>query len=367
MTTILHTEASLGWGGQEMRILSEAIGMRERGHTVLFAISPGAQLTIRAREKGFYVEEMPLQLSRMHIGIYQLRKLIKKYHVDIINTHSSSDAWVGGIAARFSGIKVIRTRHLSTAIRPGLNSLALYNWLSDYTVTTCKKVSEKVILQAKLSSDRCSSIPTGVDPKKLQVSTDDVIAFKKKWGIGPLDFVVGTTCVLRSWKGIPTLIEAAKNLKEQPNLKWLIVGSGHAEFGLKKMCSEYGLDKQIIFTGHLENPYTAIAAMDIFALLSTAHEGVSQSTLQAAYLKKPLITTKIGGLPEICVHSKTGYKVQGIGVDAQEVSEYVVKLSQDASLKKKMGEQAQELVLQKFTFESMLDQMESVYRVVLKK
>jgi glycosyltransferase involved in cell wall biosynthesis len=104
--------------------------------------------------------------------------------------------------------------------------------------------------------------------------------------------------------------------------------------------------------------------MDIFSLLSTAHEGVSQSTLQAAYLKKPLITTTVGGLPEICLNDQTGFQIVG-NTNSQDVSKYVMKLNKDTSLKQRMGQQAQDLVLSKFTFDKMLDQMEVVYKTVL--
>ena len=49
---ILHLEASSGWGGQEMRILREAQGMRERGYEVIFGVMKGGQLVDRARTAG---------------------------------------------------------------------------------------------------------------------------------------------------------------------------------------------------------------------------------------------------------------------------------------------------------------------------
>ena len=49
---ILHTESSNGWGGQEIRILREAIGMRERGHEIYFAVVKGGKLAIKARRRG---------------------------------------------------------------------------------------------------------------------------------------------------------------------------------------------------------------------------------------------------------------------------------------------------------------------------
>ena len=61
---ILHTEASLGWGGQERRILAEAQAMRSRGHRLSFACDPRGELFPRARRQGF--EVTPLRFGRWH-------------------------------------------------------------------------------------------------------------------------------------------------------------------------------------------------------------------------------------------------------------------------------------------------------------
>src|SRR3989338_3572964 len=110
------------------------------------------------------------------------------------------------------------------------------------------------------------------------------------------DFLVGTACFVRSWKGIFDFLKAAHSLREEKHLKWIIVGGGYLR-EYKRVAEEMGLSSAVIFTGHLDAPYAALAAMDLFALLSTANEGISQAALQAAYLKRPLITTPIGGLP----------------------------------------------------------------------
>lgn len=83
---ILHTEASTGWGGQEIRILREAIGMRERGHTIVFAVGQGAKLSQKALEQGFSVVEFPLGKSRIALSLGVLIRCIRKHHVDVIYT-----------------------------------------------------------------------------------------------------------------------------------------------------------------------------------------------------------------------------------------------------------------------------------------
>ncbi|MCH9627197.1 MAG: D-inositol-3-phosphate glycosyltransferase [Chlamydiales bacterium] len=356
---ILHTEASPGWGGQELRILSEAEGMRARGHQVIIAVQEGGGLVQPARKAGFLVYEISFQKTRLFQAFYQLLRIIRKHGIEIVNTHSSLDAWVGGIAGKVSGSRVIRTRHLSTPIRKGVNSRLLYNWLADYVVTTCQSVVEVIQEQARLPLHRCRSIPTGVNPEKLVCAPDEVRAFRESLGVKPEECLVGTLCVLRGWKGVSDLLHAAKLLEDVPNLKWVVVGSGASENHFHREHKELGLGERVFFTGHLASPSTALAAMDVFLLLSWANEGVSQASLQAAWLAKPLVTTTVGGLGEVCLEGKTGFQVPKR--DPEAVALAVKRLAQDAALRKEFGERAKELVKQNFTLDHTLDQMEAIY------
>lgn len=359
MVKILHTEASTGWGGQEIRILKEAEGMRERGHTVLFATEKNAELARVAREKGFTVHQLSYSWRKSYLTIFQLMKIIKKEKIDLVNTHSSLDAWLGGIAGKLSGSRLIRTRHVSSSIKPGINSLLLFRLLADKTVTTCERVKEIIMRQAGLTEERCLSIPTGIDPLSIHVSSQERKEVREGLLANEEDIVIGSLCILRSWKGVNKMIECANLLKDIPNLRWVIAGSGPFEPVLKNMVRDLGLEKNIIFTGFLENPYPTLSAMDIFLLLSSANEGVSQAALQAAYLEKPLITTLTGGLPEICINGKTGYLTSS--QDPSEIAGFILALSKDTLLRESMGKAAKALVLEKFTFDKTLDRMEALY------
>ena len=99
--------------------------------------------------------------------------------------------------------------------------------------------------------------------------------------------------------------------------------------------------------------------MDIFTLLSTGHEGISQASLQASWLKKPLITTTIGGLPEVCIDGVTGLLVPP--ASPEKVAEAVLKLANDADLRKSMGENARKLVEKNYLFDHTLNAMELMW------
>ena len=348
---ILHLEASPGWGGQEIRILREAEGMRLKGHEVIFGVMRGGKLVAEARKSGFEVYEIDFPKLYWLTTLPRLLQIMLRHRINLLNTHSSLDSWIGGIAARLYGIPIVRTRHLSTGIRGGLNSRLLYGSLADSVVTTCASILPMISKLSGKPLSRMSSIPTGVDPVRLES-----LRTKSKKS---KDFLVGTACFMRSWKGIYDLLETANLLREVPHLRWRIIGGGHEETYRKK-AKELGLDGIVEFTGHLENPIPAIEELDVFVLLSTAHEGVSQAILQAAYLAKPLIATPVGGLSEVCLNEQTGIEVPPFS--PAKVAEAVLRLMEDPKTCKQFGLKAKVLVLNEFTLAKSLNRMEEVYR-----
>lgn len=357
---ILHLEASSGWGGQEIRILREAEGMRQRGHEVILAVSKGGGLVTRGREAGFTVYELNFRRPAWILCLFSLLRIMRKHKINLVNTHSSLDSWIGGIAARIAGRAVIRTRHLSTPIKQGWNSKIVYGKLADFVVTTCASIVPMIVRQSGKKAELCRSVATGVDPNKIRVKTEDSVLFRKELGIAPGDFLVGTACFMRSWKGIDDLLKAADLLRDVKGLKWVIVGGGHAERH-KLKAKELKLEGIVHFTGHLDNPFPALAAMDLFTLLSTAHEGVSQAILQAAYLGKPLVATPVGGLGEVCIDQKTGISVAPFSPD--QVAKAVLSLKENPLFCQRFGQGARKLVEEKFTLTHTLNQMEEVYRL----
>lgn len=358
---ILQLEASCGWGGQEMRILKEALGMKEKGHTTFFGVMKGATLGNKAKAAGFVVYELNFKRPHWIISFFLLARIFYKHKIDLVNTHSSLDGWLGGIAARIFRKKVVRTRHLSTNIKPGLNSVLVYGKLADFVVTTCQAIVPTIVKQSGKSPQKVLSIPTGIDPENVQYDQEEAKEFRKKFGVSEKDFLVGTACVMRSWKGINVLLDAANSLRDVPNLKFIIIGGGHAEIHHQR-AKELKLEKIVRFTGHLDNPYPGIGALDLFTILSTASEGVSQAILQAAHFKKPLVATPTGGLQEVCIPDQTGILVPCF--DAKAVADAILQLKTNDSLREQFGQNAFKLVQEKFTFKQTLDEMEKVLQSV---
>ncbi len=361
--TIFHLEASPGWGGQEIRILREAQGMRQRGYRVIFAVMNGGRLAEEARKEGFVAYELNFQKGAWPYTLGRLVHLIRKEKVSLVNTHSSLDSWIGGLAARLCRVPIVRTRHLSTQNKGGLNSRLLYGKLADFVVTTCAAIVPEISQKSGKPLSCIKSVPTGVDPLRMEASEEEGKAFRRFLGVADTDFLIGTACFMRSWKGLGDFLDAALLLQATPGLKWVIIGGGHQET-YRKRASELGLGNSLHFTGHLSNPAAALRGLDAFALLSTAHEGVSQAILQAAYLKKPLIATHTGGLSEVCLDGRTGIQVPTFS--PEKVADAALLLMKDKELCRIYGEKGRELVLSRFTLKKTIDEMEDVYRKVMK-
>ena len=353
---LIHTEASLGWGGQEMRILREAVAMREKGHQIFFITANQAQLAKKAREKNFKVYTIPFKRHYLPLTVFMLAAIYLYTRADLINTHSSWDSWVGGLTARALFRKVIRTRHLSTRLRNDFQTKFLYTKIPNGIATTCEEVAKTLRTNFNLTSDFCRSIPTGVDTSHLLPTPRSLTSQPK--------FIIGTACIFRSWKGLTTLLKAFSLMEEKSDIILFFIGDGPMRPILQKEVIDLRLKDKVYFTGFLDNPLPAIATLDVFCLLSTAHEGVSQALLQAAHLGKPLITTPISGSQEVCLNGKTGFVVPYD--DPYTTKDALLYLKNDPALREKLGLAAKSHVQSKFTWEHTVNDMEKMFLNALK-
>ena len=92
------------------------IAVREEGVDVFLACRDDSVIKKKALENNIKVFTLPFRGNVDFKTLFSLNKIIKDYSIDIVNTHSGKDTWVGGLAAKFAGIKFIRTRHLSNRI-----------------------------------------------------------------------------------------------------------------------------------------------------------------------------------------------------------------------------------------------------------
>src|SRR5260221_11087166 len=128
---IVHTESSLGWGGQELRILSESQGLARRGHELTLLCPPEARIFAEAPNWGLRTVALPIGRKRLD-GLLALRRWLRANRCDVVSTHSSTDSWLTALAGGRT-LPIVRTRHIAA---PGPGK-PLPRWLSRRATRTC--------------------------------------------------------------------------------------------------------------------------------------------------------------------------------------------------------------------------------------
>ena len=355
---ILHTEASTGWGGQEIRVLDESAGLRARGHDVRLAAPAEAQIFSAAAR--WDVPVHAVALDRRGLGsLLSFAKLVRNFKPDVICTHSSSDSWIAAFATRWPGTRaaIVRTRHLSTPVRAGALNRWLYGRVPARVVTTGEAIRMLLIQKLSLDPDKVVSIPTGANIERFRPG--DRMAARAKLGLDGKGPMIGIVATLRSWKGHRFLISALSDPR-LANARLVIVGDGPQDTVLREQAAPLG--ERVVFAGRQNDVAPWLQAFDFFALPSTGNEGVPQALIQAMATSLPVVTTPVGAIPELVKDGETGLLVPP--EDAAALATGLAKLLQDADLAARLGAAGREYVVERHASSAMLDEMEKVFRAV---
>ena len=357
---IVHTENSLGWGGQEVRILTESRGFLDRGHDVTLLAAPEAPITGAARRMGVPVVALDLRRKRPR-DFRALRGWLaaRAGRIDILNTHSSTDSWLGAIACRtFEGAPaIVRTRHVSTRVHANPWTRWLYQRGNAHIVTTGEAVRRQLHEEARVPMAQMTSIPTGIDLARFVPG--DAVAARQRLGLAAKP-ALGIMATLRAWKGHRDLFDALGGGWD--GWQVLVVGGGPDREVLERYVAERGLQALVRFTGHQDDVVPWLQALDLFVLPSYGEEGVPQSIMQAMACALPVVSTPIGGITEAVDADVTGLIVPPR--DPRTLGRALARLRDDAALRLRLGQAGREKALRRFGLERMLDAMERVFRSV---
>jgi glycosyltransferase involved in cell wall biosynthesis len=355
---ILHTEASLGLGGQEIRILGEVAWLRDHGWDALIACRPESRLFAEARAAGAPVAALAMRGSLDLWALLRLRRLMRARGVALIHTHSSVDSWLATLAGKSLGLPVVRGRHVTIPIR---RRRALIYRLADRVITTGEAVAAHV-RAAGVPAERIVAIAAGVDTQRFH---DGVSGKSVREELGLADAkVVGLVANVRGSKGHAVFLEAAREvLRARPQTRFLIVGDGVGFDDVRRRVRETGLEARVIMTGFRRDIPEVMAALDVLVLPSTKSEATSQVIPQALAVGTPVAAAATGGIPEIVRDGETGRLVPP--GDAGALAGAVLALLDDPEAAREMALAGQALVRARYSADAAMTATTDVYRILL--
>jgi glycosyltransferase involved in cell wall biosynthesis len=356
----VHTEASVGWGGQEIRILEETQGMIARGHEVEIWAVAGSGILAEAERRA--IPHRALSIGRKSLrGVLAMRRALTSVRPDVVNAHSSTDAWLVALALLTlgDGPPLVRTRHVSAPVPDNFATRWLYQRATRHIVTTGERLRETLVRENRFREDRITSVPTGIDPSRFRPG--DKAEARRTLGLDPRGRYVGIVATLRSWKGHLYLIEAfARLAAADAAVRLLIVGEGPMRPLLEQKIAELDLAPKVMLAGRQDAVEPWFRAMDVFCLPSYANEGVPQAIVQAMLSGLPVVTTPVGSIAEAVTDQETALVVAP--KDASALAAAIRRLLDDPALAGRLGQEARAQAERKFGRDAMIARMEAVFR-----
>ncbi|MBI2216292.1 MAG: glycosyltransferase [Candidatus Rokubacteria bacterium] len=352
---VLHTEASTGFGGQEIRIVAESRWLRNHGWRPLIACQPGSPLQREAQAQALDVWALPMRRAVDVRAFLSLRRLMRRHAVALVHTHSSIDSWLGGLAARTLGLPIVRSRHVTIAIRR-----ALVYRLADRVVASGERAAD-LVRASGIPPERVVGIPPGVDLERFH---SGVSGRRVRDELGLEAPLVGLVANVRGSKGHGCFLEAAREvLGRRPDVRFLIVGAGVGFDDVRRTVHEMGLEREVLMLGFRRDIPEVLAALDVLALPSIKSEATSQVILQALAIGTPVVATTVGGSPEIVRDGVTGRLVPP--ADARALACAILDLLAEPDAARRMARAGQAIVRERWSMDAVMARTTAIYEELL--
>ena len=212
-------------------------------------------------------------------------------------------------------------------------------------------------------------IPYGADTRALEADPGDVEHLRERLGLHPDHVVVAGVGRFIPVKGFEYLVEAhAKARVHDPRLRLVLVGDGDLREELRARARSLGAADSVIFSGMVERDEIPayLAAADVVVVPSVRYEGyvdgLPNVALEAMAAGKPLVATRVGGLPELVRPGETGLLVDE--KDADELADAIVTLAREPDMRARMGDSGRALIRDSMSWDSVAERFEAVYERV---
>jgi glycosyltransferase involved in cell wall biosynthesis len=215
-----------------------------------------------------------------------------------------------------------------------------------------------------LPSGRFHRIYNGVDLSRVSAdSSGRRTAFRRRHGIGEDVMVVTQVSWLISEKGVEDLIGAARLvLAKNPNVHFVLVGEGEAKAAFQHLSTELGIEDHFTWTGLVNDPIAegVYDGADIVCQASRWEEAFGQVIAEAMACGRPVIGTRVGGIPEVIDHKISGFLVNRREPSA--LAEAILTLASNSELRARLGANAQSIVRSRFDLRRVVEQVIALYQ-----
>ncbi|HAA89289.1 MAG: Glycosyl transferase [Thermoanaerobacterales bacterium 50_218] len=364
---VVHIIGGGEFGGAEQHVLQLVKRLSSYGISSQVVCLFGAPFYQILEDAG-----IPAQVVEMHgrcdLGaVFRLARLLRKIRPQVVHTHGVRANLVGRLAARVAGVpSVVTTVHsvlehdYPSPFSRLVNSLTekVTSSMTDRFIAVSGFIRDYLVA-AGIPEQKVEVIYNGIDPGTWRQWEGDA-SFRESLGIAPDAPLIGIVARLHPVKGHRYFLEAAREVvREVPQARFLIVGSGFYWRQIDSMIAEFGLGEHCLRTGFQQEVGKVYAALDVL-VISSLSEGFGLTALEALALGKPVIATRVGALPEILGDGECGILVPP--ADSGALARALLDLLQNPDLARRLAERGRKRVLGVFSIEKTVAATARLYR-----
>ena len=366
---VCHLASGDLWAGAEAQLVTlTSFLLRMDDLDISAILFNEGRLAYKLKNLGIKTDVIPESRHNSFSILRLLGRYFREQKVDIVHVHKYKENILGGIASAYHGIPFrVRTVHglpePAFGLRARKRSIyevldnCINRWLVDRLLAVSLDMRRELL--KRFGDEKITCVHNGIDVQTIRrnvCATD----WRKELNIGGKEIVIGTMSRLTPIKGLEFFLKAARIVRSQrSNTKFIIVGDGPLRSSLRTLAFEYGINTDVIFLGHRDDAYGILQLMDILVLPSLK-EGIPMALLEGLALARPIVATRVGGIPEVIEHGISGLLVTP-GRDDQ-LAQSCIRLMDDYNLAQRLGAAGRETVEEKFSATFMAEKVANVYR-----
>ncbi|MBI2108792.1 MAG: glycosyltransferase family 4 protein [Parcubacteria group bacterium] len=372
---ILYVITKSNFGGAQRYVYNLATSLPKDQFDAAVLLGGDGTLNEKLLSVGIRTIALPYFKRDIHIWndikvFFALISIFKKERPDIIHLNSSKAGILGSIAGRVARVpRIIFTSH-GWAFNEQRPWWQKYFFLvihfktilfSHVTITVSHKTKSQIDW-IRFIKNKIVIIHNGIKNEALKIKDDARLFFAQHNNILKQKkeaLWIGTIAELHPTKDLLYAIEAIKEVAVQfPDIAYVIAGEGEEREKIEKMIQQYNLHNNVFLLGFVPDIAHYLRVFDIF-LVSSISEALSYAVLEAGNARLPVVATKVGGIPEIIEHEKSGLLVAP--KNKKEIERAIITLIKNRELRIKLGENLYQVVKKKFNFENMLQKTIDIY------
>lgn len=348
--SLFQIDSGKEWRGGQRQSFFLAKELKRNGYPFHYVVQPGSPLHEKASDAGLPVFPLKISGEADALAILRLTLAMKRKRCRLVNFHDAHSVAVGSAAASLAKVPLrVISRRVDFPLKKNALSRRKYTKDVDAIIAVSEAV-KNVLVKGGIEAKRIHVIPDGIDFSPYdEKSSKDYLC--REFSFDRDDFLVGIVARLSDEKGHKYLIQASQYLRERtPKIKIVIVGEGPLRMDLDRQVKEIHGEDMVFFMGFREDIPQILKSLDVF-VLSSEHEGLGSILMDAMACRLPIVATRVGGIPELIEHRKTGLLVPP--QRPKSLANAILEIYEDRELAKRLGQMGYGVVHQKFSAESM--------------